>query len=171
MTISFRCEHCGKRVEAPDEVGGRRGRCPYCKGSNYIPAPKTGQEEELLDLAPEDEEALRKHQREIQALRETERALIAELGHREASAPPAVDQREDLKPEHLHPYIVNYCLALAGSNLEQANHHLEQLKKVRRMAKAEVERFLSGDILEPTLANIPPKVLHGFLNQLKGSLA
>ncbi|GAH70318.1 unnamed protein product, partial [marine sediment metagenome] len=54
MPISFKCEHCGKQIEAPDSAGGQRGRCPYCKQSNYIPSPVS--EEEIYDLAETDEE-------------------------------------------------------------------------------------------------------------------
>ena len=59
MSISFNCEKCGKKIVAPDEAGGRRGRCPYCQASNYIPSPI--KDDEIYDLAPEDadEEARR----------------------------------------------------------------------------------------------------------------
>jgi len=38
MTIKFHCEHCRRLVQAPDSAGGRRGTCPHCQGSNFIPA-------------------------------------------------------------------------------------------------------------------------------------
>ena len=53
MAIEFHCEHCGKKVRTKDEAAGKRGRCPYCKQSVYIPMPQA--EIEPLDLAPLDE--------------------------------------------------------------------------------------------------------------------
>lgn len=29
--IKATCKNCGKKLEAPDEVAGKRGRCPECK--------------------------------------------------------------------------------------------------------------------------------------------
>lgn len=169
MTISFSCEHCGKRVEAPEEAGGRRGRCPYCKNSCYIPSPV--REEELIDFAPEDAEEERRSRQEAEALRRQDRALIAESGDRSESAPEPIEQRETLKPEDLHPLIINYVLDLSQSQLERAQKHLGELKKVKRMARGEVDRFLTGDVLEPALDAVPSKLCQGFLNQLKAALA
>jgi hypothetical protein len=169
MTISFACEHCGKRVEAPEEAGGRRGRCPYCKNSCYIPSPV--REEDLIDLAPEDAEEERRRKREVEALRRQDRALIADTGERPEGAPEPIEQRETLKPEDLHHFIVNYVLDLSHSQLERAQKHLAELKKVKRMARAEVDRFLAGDLLEPALDAVPAKLRMGFLNQLKAALA
>ena len=168
MTISFACEHCGKRVEAPEEAGGHRGRCPYCKNSCYIPSPV--REEDLIDFAPEDAEEQRR-QKELEALRRQDQALIAETGERPESGPEPIELRENLKPEDLHPFIVNYVLDLSHSQLERAQKHLAELKKVKRMARGEVDRFLSGDLLEPALDAVPAKLRMGFLNQLKAALA
>jgi len=38
--IQFPCPACGREVRAPDGSAGRRGRCPYCRGSVAIPALK-----------------------------------------------------------------------------------------------------------------------------------
>ncbi len=53
MSIEFRCQSCGKSVRASDEAGGKRGKCPYCKVSVYIPAPT--EESGEIGLAPVDE--------------------------------------------------------------------------------------------------------------------
>lgn len=169
MTISFACEHCGKRVEAPEEAGGHRGRCPYCKNSCYIPSPV--REEDLIDLVPENAEDERRHQQEVDALRRQDRALIADSSERLEAPPEPIEMREALKPEDLHPFIINYVLDLSQSQLERAEKHLAELKKVKRMARAEVERFLAGDLLEPALDTVPAKLRMGFLNQLKAALA
>jgi len=169
MPITFRCEHCGKKVEAPDSAGGKRGRCPYCKQSNYIPAPVD--EDEIIPLAPEeDDQTQRSAEAEAEDLRRQERELLAEMGGADATVVP-LDQRDNLKPEDLHHLVVNYCLDLADSRLERAETHVRQLKKVRRMAVEAVNDFLSGKVKEPVLEKVPPKLLEGFLRQLREALA
>jgi len=164
MAITFRCQHCGKKVEAPDSAGGKRGRCPYCKQSNYIPAPIS--EDEIFELAPEEDKPGEKSSKQLS---EQERVLAAELS-RGNNAPVPLEYREDLKPEDLHHLVVNYCLDMANSNLERAGTHMEQLKKFPHMAKEAVEGFLDGSLLEPALDPIPTKLLHGFLNNLRDQL-
>ena len=92
MSITFRCEHCGKDVKAPDSAGGKRGKCPYCHQSNYVPAPVS--DDEVLDLAPEDEDYERHRREEIQTLRRKERDVNIEDA--DVESPPPLEQREDL---------------------------------------------------------------------------
>ena len=82
MTITFRCEHCHKEVKAPDSAGGKRGKCPHCGQTSYIPSPVS--EEDVLPLAPLDSAEERQRRKEIQALLEQERELRAELGGEES---------------------------------------------------------------------------------------
>ena len=53
MGITFHCEHCGKKIEAPDSAGGKWGRCPACHNKVYVPGLSS---DEKLKLAPVDEE-------------------------------------------------------------------------------------------------------------------
>lgn len=53
MGISFHCENCSKKINAPDGTGGKWGRCPSCNHRCYIPLPKSKGEEELK-LSPID---------------------------------------------------------------------------------------------------------------------
>ena len=52
MGISFHCEHCGKKIEAPDAAGGKWGKCPGCHNKVYVPANKPTQPDDELRLAP-----------------------------------------------------------------------------------------------------------------------
>jgi hypothetical protein len=172
MSITFNCEKCGKKIVAPDEAGGKRGRCPYCQASNYIPS--LIKDEEIYDLATEDEADEQRRQKELELIRQQNRVLLSEMGNPELAtggSGPSVDMNQDLKPEELHPLIINFCLDMAGSKLDRAKTHLNELKKVKRMARSEVERFLKGDVLDPSLEAIPVKLRMGFLNQLKSALA
>jgi hypothetical protein len=49
MAILFNC-HCGRRLRAPDELAGRKIRCPECKHVLAIPAPAAV--EETITAAP-----------------------------------------------------------------------------------------------------------------------
>lgn len=169
MGISFNCEKCGKKIEAPDSAGGKRGRCPYCQASNYIPSPVA--EDDIYELAPEDSVEEARRQKEMEEIREHTRTLIAEMGSPDAVGPGGLEMSDNLKPEDLHPLIINYCIAMHASKLERAQKHMGDLKKVKRMARSEVDRFLAGDILEPALDPIPMKLRMGYLDQLKKALA
>ncbi|MDY7011026.1 MAG: hypothetical protein SVV80_09785 [Planctomycetota bacterium] len=163
MTITFQCEHCGKKIEAPDALGGKRGKCPYCKQSNYIPAVVS--DDELIDFAPENTAEERRRLKEIQALRNQEKGLIAEMGGSETPSVP-LENRERVNPEDLYHLVVNYCLDLADSKLEQAGAHLAKLQEFPVAAEKAVEDFISGKAIEPALDRIPTKVLNGFLKKL-----
>jgi len=167
MTIQFHCEHCGKKVEAPDEAGGRRGKCPYCKGSNYIPS---GGEAEALELAPVDEHAEKLRRQEVHDLIEAERDLLSETSL--ASAAPRLSERDagEVAAEDLHHVVVNYCLDMTAGDLERAETHVTQLRRFGPAGLQAVDDFLSGRVLEPALDAVPVKVLQGFLKNLLGEL-
>ena len=37
MAIQFECPSCGRQLKAPDEMAGRRGKCPHCQGPIQVP--------------------------------------------------------------------------------------------------------------------------------------
>ena len=166
MTIQFRCEHCGKKVEAPDSAGGKRGRCPYCKGSNYIPAPVS--DEEVYDFAAEDEAEAKRAAEEEARLRAQEEALLSETGGAEPSVP--LEHREDVSAEDVQHLVVNYCLDMAASKLERAGTHVAELQKAPEAARQAVAGFLTGQLIEAALDPIPKAVLDGFLKELRAQL-
>ncbi len=53
MSISFHCEYCGKRIQAPDTAAGKKGKCPACHNQIFVPAAEMADDE--LKLAPIDE--------------------------------------------------------------------------------------------------------------------
>ena len=166
MPITFQCEHCRKQVKAPDGAGGKRGKCPHCGQSNYIPMPADGEDDVIPVVEVDDEEEKRRREEE-QALLEQERELLAE------TAPPQavpLDQREDLSSEDLHHFVVNYCLDLVAGKLDRAETHIAELKKHSQLGVAAVDDFIKGKVTEPALGDIPPPVLQGFLKQLRGEV-
>ncbi len=162
MSIRFRCEHCEMELEVPDDAGGRRNKCPHCGNSNYVPAPVS--EDELLDLAPVDEAEEQRLQREARQLLEHERAIIKEL-KREPHVP--LKERQSITSEDLHHLVVNYCLDIHGGNIKRADKTIRELAEFGATATQAVNDFISGKAAEPALKPIPPRLLEGFLVQLR----
>lgn len=52
MSIEFHCDHCARLIRAPEKAAGRRGVCPFCKQSVYVPTPP--EEIEEIPLASGD---------------------------------------------------------------------------------------------------------------------
>jgi hypothetical protein len=165
MSITFQCEHCHKEVKAPDTAAGKRGKCPHCQQSCYIPAPVS--DDELYDVAPLDEDGERQREEELHRIREQEKELLA--ADKDAPSEP-LEQRDDVAAEDLHHLVVNYCLALAGSKLPQAGDHAKKLRSFGAEGVQAVNDFLSGGATEPALDNIPAPVREGFLKQLREQL-
>ncbi len=163
MTIKFHCEYCGNLVQAPDDAGGKRGKCPHCQRSNFIPAPEG---EEPLDLAPLDEEEERRHRAEVERLMRAERDLIHETYRDETT--PRLNQREpgDVTTADLHHLVVNYCLDMVSGQLDRARTHMDKLRQYPEAGQGAVRDFISGKVLEPALDRIPLRVLQGYLNEL-----
>ncbi len=164
MSITFQCEHCRKEVKAPDAAAGKRGKCPFCGQSNYIPSPTSG---EALPLAPIDDEEERRREEEAHRLLNQEKALLSDRG---AEADEPLEHREDLAPEDVHHFVVNYCLDMANSNLQRAPAHVRRLKEFGALGVTAVDEFLKGNVEEPALKAIPERVLRGFLKQLRDQL-
>jgi hypothetical protein len=164
MTIKFHCEYCGNLVQAPDDTGGKRGKCPHCQRSNFIPAPE-GQEP--LDLAPLDEEEERRRQREVDQAMAAERALLAETVREEVT--PRLSQKDvaEVTTADLHHLVVNYCLDMMAGQLARAPEHAEKLAQYGDKGRQAVLDFISGKVLEPALDRIPLRVLQGYLKELQ----
>jgi hypothetical protein len=165
MSISFKCEHCHKQVEAPDAAAGKRGKCPYCQESVYIPAPV--KDDELLDLAPIDEEEERRLERERRLLHEQQKALLLETD-RKVVEPP--DEKEGASAADVEHLVVNYCLDMVNGKLTTADAHAKKLRGFGAAAQEAVANFISGKSIEPALAKIPGRLLQGFLTELRDKL-
>lgn len=164
MTITFRCEGCEKTVEAPDSAAGSRGKCPYCGHSSYIATPMS--DEDAIPFSDGDAE-------DTDTSAETQKliALDRQLLQAASGAPPVpLDQKEDLTSDDLHHLVVNYCTDVFNGNLERAEVAVGQLRNFKHTAIQAVDDFQSGRSEEPHLKAIPPKVLQGFLTELKKSI-
>lgn len=164
MSITFRCEHCHKNVEAPEEAAGRRGKCPYCQRTSYIPDPRESEEIPLAEVDESEEKRLDEIERELM---EQERAVLAQSGGEPAVAG---DSREGVSAEQLYHHVVNYCLDMSESRLERAQTHVAKLKAHGYTGLQAVEDFIAGKAMEPALDPLPGKLLNGFLQGLHDEL-
>ena len=168
MSITFDCTGCGKQIEAPDSAGGKRGKCPYCGQGNDIPAAAApaAVDDDLFDLAPLDEDEERRRREEVQRLLEQERDLLAAS----AEETGALEQRDSVDTKDLYHFVINYCRDMADGQLQRAQTHVQKLKTFRGLGKEAAEDFLAGKVTEPSLSDIPERVLEGFLKSLVAAL-
>jgi len=163
--IRFTCQQCGKEVQAPAAAAGRTGKCPYCGHSNPVPAPPDDAAgDDLIPLAPLDDEEETRRKQEVEHLLAQEEAILSATG--EAQQEPRLDQRDDVKAADLHHLVVNYCLDMTDSKIEQAQIHAEKLKRFGDAGVQAVRDFLMDEALEPALDRVAPALLQGFLKQL-----
>ncbi|MCH7700064.1 MAG: hypothetical protein IID37_00115 [Planctomycetes bacterium] len=174
MPIKFHCSHCGKMVKAPDEAGGKRGRCPSCKESVYVPLPPD--EDEAIPLAPIDDQ---QEKADARARAESSRAAAA-LDHEDrippegampsrtpetAAAIPTVEAIADVGK-----LIERFVQAMSDSKLDHADRIANQLRTDRRRTKAAVQQLMLDEIPPASLGDIPPPLVKGFLKNLQGRL-
>jgi len=171
--IEFHCKHCNKLIRAPREHGGKRGRCPYCKQSVYVPRPPDEVEE--IPVAPLDQgEEQRRKQLDAESLR-VERALLHEQreppetgrpgasgGAGETAMPlPRVSGSADVAAT-----VILFVKAMRASDLDQAERLAGSLRSQSAAVREHVQRLTVDDIPPPELAGISPALLKGFLRTL-----
>ncbi|MGA2092026.1 MAG: hypothetical protein ABSH16_01275 [Sedimentisphaerales bacterium] len=169
MSITFHCEHCGKKIEAPDAAGGKWGKCPGCKNKVYVPSKEAEDELKLAPLDTEDE----KRQRELYAetvrlrqeiLNETEVPEESVQPKKESNAPkPGV-----LSDSELEIDIIAYLRQMADGDLEEAEQTAKTLIPSGNRAVKILERIALSEIPEPEIADIPQNVLAGLIKSLRG---
>ncbi len=168
MSITFHCDHCGKKIEAKDAAGGRWGKCPSCHNKIYIPDLNAGGEE--LTLAPLDEDDV-EHQQALMA--ETHQLTVDIL--QERVAPDELRDVADvpveaMSDEDLEHKIIRYLRQMADGNLAGGERTAAIIASSGHQAKAVIDRIAVSEIPEPELADIPPHVLSGFIRTLRSRI-
>jgi hypothetical protein len=181
MPIELHCVHCNKLVRAPDNAAGRRAKCPYCHGEVYVPTPPDQIEE--LELAPEDEDWKKQKERldaEAEQIREALRhekevpeGGPADRGAGRVGTPPGgegLTARAASKREGAEALVIEFLVAMKGSQLDRAEGLVAKLKEQAEEAKEFAQR-LSVDPMPPAeLADVSPGVLKGLLKDLLSRL-
>ena len=160
MPIKFHCEHCGKKIEAPDNMGGKWGKCPSCHNRLYIPQPDAGEE---LKLAPIDEnDELRQRQLLAETFQITQ-AILEEKNVPEQGSGSSSEVNE----ESLTETIVRYLRQMYEGDLNAAMQTAQIIAVNRRKAKELLDQIATGEPPNPQLVDIPPQVLSGLIRNLR----
>ena len=169
MAIEFHCSKCEKLIRAPDTSGGRRGKCPYCKESVYIPTPP--EEHEEIPLAPVDVQEEERDRR----LREESARFAAALDREEPAkydvgAPVAGGEGAPALPRDLEidvaDVVRDYLAAMVASEMERAEDTVRQLKAHAAQAKKHVQQMMVDELPPADMGDIPVAVYKGFLRTL-----
>jgi len=169
MGITFHCEHCGKKIEAPGSAGGKWGKCPGCNGKVYVPAG--AEDEEDLKLAPVDEEETA---RQKALLAETIRLRQEILS--ETNVPPdqerggAATSESDLSDGELTAQIIGYLRRMADGDLDGAEAAAKIIASYAGRAEQILDRIAVSDMPDPELADIPQQILAGLIRDLRGKM-
>jgi hypothetical protein len=166
MSIKFHCEHCGKKIDAPDTAGGKRGKCPACHNKVYVPQMEA---EEELKLAPIDET---EEERQKRLLAETFQLTQSILQEQEVpDAGPHSQPTQDVSSEKMTEAIVRYLRLMADGDLDAAHRTAETIASNRRKAKEVLDQMGASDPPDPALEDIPPQVLSGLIRNLRTRLS
>jgi DNA-directed RNA polymerase subunit RPC12/RpoP len=172
MAITFHCQHCGKKIEAPDGSGGRWGRCPACNGKVYVPS--LDEDVDDLRLAPLDEAD---EQKRRPMLAETF-ALTSQI--LQEKTVPIPDDQTPTQPDdslvmplprmsdtELQEEIIGYLRMMADGDLEKAQLSSDIIVAHGRQAIAVLDRIALSQIPDKRLAAIPPHVMSALIRDLR----
>ncbi|MGA2172054.1 MAG: hypothetical protein ABSG82_03440 [Sedimentisphaerales bacterium] len=171
MSIAFHCEHCGKGIEAPDNAGGKWGKCPACHNKVYVPSKQVDEEIRLAPLDRDDD----RRQRELLA----EEARLRQEILNETDVPeegvipknhPVAAKPGEMSDAELTTCIIGYLRQMADGDLEEAERTAKTIIPGGGRAVRILERIALSEIPEPELADIPPNVFSGLIKKLRSRL-
>lgn len=167
MAIEFHCVHCNHLVKTTDENAGKRGKCPHCHQSVYIPTPSD--QIEPLDLVPlsaeeeaEKQQVAEEARRLAEALRQERGTPPAESGAGHPARPAA-----GAPAASMETLVIEYVLAMAEGNLNEAEKLRTQIHTDMNRANEIIDRLTIDEMPPRRLARVPRPVLQGFLRQLR----
>ena len=163
MSITFHCEHCGKKIEAPDSASGKRGKCPRCHNKIHVPGLNTDEE---LKLEPINEGNEAEQKQLMAEMRMIEQDILSE---REASDGPVevATSTPEVSNKELTKNIVVYLRQMADGDLEQAERIADLIVSCGDRGLKILDRIALSEMPEPELADIPQQVLSGLIRNLR----
>lgn len=185
MAIEFHCNHCGHSVKTSADNAGKRGKCPHCHQSVYIPTP--AEDIEPLHFAPVDENEEQRQKRLRQETIDLQRRIETDRTEPPAAArPPAAEVDDDapLLPRHtsepevqerrtpgeVERLVVEYVLAMADGDLDEAEGYAQTLRPDAAVAQEVIQRMGMDELPPAALAKLPRPVVNGVLKQLANAL-
>jgi hypothetical protein len=162
MSIKFHCEHCGKKIDAPDTAGGKRGKCPACHNRVYVPELEA---EEELRLAPIDEtEEERQKRLRAEALQFTQNIFEDTVA---PEAPPAGKTGASIDEDELTDSVVRYLRQMADGDLDGAQRTAQTIAAHRREVMGILDQMAANEPPNAELQDIPAQVLSGLIRNLR----
>lgn len=177
MAIALHCEHCGKKIEAPDNAGGKWGKCPACHNKVYVPNPDADEE---LRLAPVDETEKERQQRLLAETNKLRQEILSEneeppetnevFPETPALAEAVGAAGSDLNDQDLTIKIISYLRHMADGELERAETMVRPIAACGSRASRAIDKIALSKIPEPELADIPPQILSGLIRTLRSKI-
>jgi hypothetical protein len=171
MSITFHCEHCGKKIEAPDNAGGKWGKCPGCHNKVYVPSPPSDVDE--LRLAPVDENEEEKKRQLMAETYNLSRKILQERENPQSNggAASASSPASNMSDKQLTKNIIMYLRLMADGDLQQARNISNLVTPYGKRAIAVLDKIAISQMPEPELADIPPQVLSGLIRTLRNAIS
>ena len=173
MAIEFHCEHCNHLIKAPDDAGGRTGKCPHCHNATYIPRREEDGELDLAPLDDEEETRRKKSAMEDAAYQRSllhERAVPGEKGGKPAPGKPAAPGQFVSPTKQITGLIVAYVEAMSSGKLDKAEEVSNELRPQKTTVLTILDEMARDDLGAYGLPILPKPVLMGFLKQLRQKL-
>ena len=169
MGIGFHCESCKKKIKAPDEAGGKWGKCPFCSHRCYIPLPKSDDEPELrlLPIDAADETKV------DQLMRQTYSVTHEILRERELTddGPDEDTNTQKAVEKDVIQKSILYLRQMADGELSQAEKTFEQLRRHKKPSLRILSAMARAERPEPELADITDGVLQGLIRDVSSKLS
>ena len=168
MPTTFHCEHCGKKIEAPDSAGGKWSKCPACHNKLYV--PNVGSDEELK-LAPIDEGDEAKQKQLVTESHKLIQDIMLETetpnGPAGTATPASGISESGISDKELTKNIITYLRQTADGELEQAEKIADLIVSCGDRALKILDRIALSEMPEPELSDIPQQVLSGLIRNLR----
>ena len=178
MAVTFHCEYCGKKIEAPDGAGGKWGKCPACHKKLYVPDSSSDEELKLAPVDKSDEAKQKELMDETYKLSQDillEKEIPAESV--ESVEPVESDESAEamvlpfkISDGQLKKNIVNYLRQMAQGQLEEAKKAEGLITPYGQRAVEILDRIALAEIPEPELADVAPQALSGLIRELRGKI-
>lgn len=166
MSITFHCEYCGKKIQAPDNAGGKWGKCPGCHNKLFVPPAQVKDDE--LKLAPIDETEEQRQKRllaESFKLRQNILSETAEPDDEKGAKPARPAAAADDKK--VTTQIVTYLKLMVNGELDKAERVASGIKTFGDQAADILDQIAYGEKSLDELEDIPQQVLFGMIKELQ----
>jgi len=170
MTVTFHCEYCGKKIEAPDSAGGKWGKCPACHNKLYVPDLS---DDEELKLAPIDESDEARRKRLIEETSKLSEDILLEKEVPDESAEVEADATvwpAEISDEQLKKNVVSYLRQMAEGQEEAAKRSKGLITPYGKRTIKILDKIALAEILERELAGIPQQELAGLIRELRSKI-